>query len=93
MFYCNKIDLSEGIDRVKCKNNNECVVYHSLILIDWFEFQNSLCNVCHDLTIFCLNISDIAIIAIKNVVYCHIIHCVSKSEAIHLFQISWPEDC
>ena len=51
----------------------------------WFsnhglEFQYSLCNDCHDLSMLCLNISDIAIITIKNVDYLCIIHNISKSE-------------
>ena len=27
-----------------------------------FKFQDSVCNGCHDLTMLCLNLSDIAII-------------------------------
>ena len=30
-----------------------------------FKFQDSVCNVCHNLTIYCLNISDIAISLLK----------------------------
>ena len=32
-----------------------------------FKFQDSACNGCHDLTILCFNLSDIAIITVKNV--------------------------
>ena len=32
-----------------------------------FKFPDSVCNDCYDLTILCLNISDIAIIAVKRV--------------------------
>ena len=49
-----------------------------------FQFQNSVCNGCHDLTILSVNISDIAIIiTVKNVDYCCIIHNISKSKAIN----------
>ena len=41
---------------------------------------------------FCLNINDIAIITVKNVDYCCIIHN-SKSEAINLLENSMLEDC
>ena len=41
---------------------------------------------------FCLNINDIAIITVKNVDYCCIIHN-SKSEAINSLQNSVLEDC
>ena len=45
------------------------------------------------MTIFCLNISDIAIITVKNVDCCCIIHSTSKFEAINLLQISVLENC
>ena len=35
---------------------------------------------------FCLNISNITIITVKNVDYCRIIHNISKSEAINLLE-------
>ena len=53
-----------------------------------FEFKDSVCNGCHDLTILSVNISDIAIIAVKNVDYRCIIHKISKSEAINLLSNS-----
>ena len=63
----------------------------------WFsnhglEFQYSLCNGCHDLSMLCLNISDIAIITIKNVDYLCIIHNISKSEEINLLGNSVLKD-
>ena len=45
-----------------------------------FKFQNSICNGCHDLAMLSVNISDIAIVTVKNVVY----HC-SKFEVIKKF--------
>ena len=48
------------------------------------KFQDSVCNGCNDLTILCLNISDIAIMTVKNVSYRCIIHNISKSKAINL---------
>lgn len=52
----------------------------------WFinygcEFPTSVCNGCLDLTMLCLNHSDIAIITVKGV-DCHCINGISKSEAI-----------
>ena len=41
----------------------------------------------------CLNISDIAIITIKHVDYCCIIHYISKFEAIHLLKNSVLDHC
>ena len=40
-----------------------------------------------------VNISDIAIIPIKNVYCCCIIYNISKSEAINLLEDSLLEDC
>lgn len=58
----------------------------------WFfnhrsEFQNSVRNGCHDLTLY-LNISDIAIITVNGVDYSCIIHFIGKHEVIHLLENS-----
>ena len=57
----------------------------------WFfnhglKFQDFVCNGCHNLTMLIVNISDIAIITIKNVDYRCIIHNINKSEAINLLK-------
>ena len=57
-----------------------------------FKFQDSICNVCHDLTMLSLNIRDIAIITVQNVDYRCIIYNISKSEAINLLKNSALED-
>ena len=51
-----------------------------------FKFQDSICNVCHDLTMLSLNIRDIAIITVQNVDYRCIIYNISKFEAINLLK-------
>ena len=59
-----------------------------------FKFQDHVCNDCHDLTMLCRNISNIAIITVKNIDY----HCIisfyniNKSEAIHLLENSVVQD-
>ena len=45
-----------------------------------------------DLTILCVNTSDIAIITDKNVDYLCIVHKIRKSKAIHLSENSLLED-
>ena len=65
---------------------------HSFLLNHGFEFQYSLCNVCHNLSMLCLNISDISITTVKDVDYCCIICNNSKSEAINLVKNSVLED-
>ena len=57
-----------------------------------FEFQDSVCNVCHDLTMLSVNICDIAIINVKNIDYRCIIHNIRKSEAINLLKNSVLKD-
>ena len=43
-----------------------------------FKFQDFVCNGCHDLAMLCLNMSDMAIITVKNVDYRCIIHNISS---------------
>ena len=51
-----------------------------------FKFQDFVCNGCHDLAMLCLNMSDMAIITVKNVDYRCIIHNISKSVGINLLE-------
>ena len=47
-----------------------------------FKFRDSISNGCHDLTTLSVNISDIAIVTVKDNDYRCIIYNISKSEAI-----------
>ena len=67
MLYYDVIDLSRGIDPAKSNDNKECTVYHYSYSNDGFRFHNFVCNCCHDLTMLCLNLSDIAITTVKDV--------------------------
>ena len=84
MFYYDRIDLGKGKDVAKSNNGKECMVcQYWLSDHDQFQinkFQNSVCNGCHDLTILCLNFSDIAIVTVKNVDYRCIFYDTSKSK-------------
>ena len=57
MLYYDRIAISEGIDPAKCKNGKECIVCHYYFFNHGFDFQDSFCNGCYDLTMLCLNIS------------------------------------
>ena len=57
-----------------------------------FEFQDSVCNDCHDLTMLSVNIRDIAIITIKNVDYRCNNHNIIIFEAISLLEYYVLED-
>ena len=58
MLYYNRIDLSEGksmLQKVaKSNNSKECIVCYYWIFNHRVEFQDSVCNGCHDLTWFVL---------------------------------------
>ena len=84
MLYYDRINVSKGIDLGKSNSIKECMVCHYWFLNHRFEFQDYISNVCHDLTILCLNKGDIAIITVKNVDYRCIVNSISKSEAINL---------
>ena len=67
-------------------------ICHYFFFNHGFEFGDSICNGCHDLSTLSFNISDIAIIAVKNIDYRCIIHNISKSEAIDLLESSVLKD-
>ena len=71
---------------VKNNNSEECRICHYFFFNDEFKFQNFVGNGCHNLTMFCLNISNVAIITVTGVDYPCIIHEIAKSEAIHLLE-------
>ena len=81
MLYYDRIDISEGIDPTKSSDSKDFMFCHYWFFNHGLKFQDSICNGCHDLTIFCLNINDIAIIVVKN--RC-IIHNINKSKTINL---------
>ena len=67
-------------------NKKPCIICRYWYFKQGFKFQDSRCNGCHGVTMFCLNIGDIAIIAVKAFDYHCIVHDISKSEAIHLLK-------
>ena len=88
MLYYNRIDINEGIDL----RRKECMICHYCFFNHGFKFQDSVCNGCHDLRMLSLTISDIAMITVKDVDYCCIIHNISISEAINLLENSVVEN-
>ena len=65
MLYCNRIDISEGVDLAESDNSKEFMICHCWFFNHGFKFQDYVCNGCHDLTMLSVNISDLAIITIK----------------------------
>ena len=93
MLYYDRINISEGINLAKSNNSKECMICHYWLFNHGFKFQDSVWNGCYVFTMLSVNVSDIAIITIKNVVYRCIIHGISKSEAINLLGNSVLENC
>ena len=56
MFYCDRIDLSKGIDGTKSIDSKACIVCHYWYFNHKFKFQKSVCNGCHDLLMISPNI-------------------------------------
>ena len=69
MLYYNRIVISGGIDLAKSNNRKECMICHYWFFNDGPKFQCSVWNICYDLTLLSVNISDIATITVKNVSY------------------------
>ena len=92
MLYYDRIDINEGIDLAKNNNNKECMICHYWFFNHGFKFQDFVCNGCHNLTMLSVNISDIAIITVKNIDYRCIIHSISKTELINLVESFVLED-
>ena len=87
MQYYDKIGVSEGTDINKTSASKEHDICHYWYFLNkGFKFQSYACNRCHDLLMMSANLSDIAILKIKNVDYHCIITRITKSEAINLLQ-------
>ena len=87
ILYCDRIDISKGIDVNKTSTSKECDICHSCYFLNYsFKFQMNVCNRCHDLLMKSLNLSDITILNIKGSDYRCIISLISKNEAIKLIQ-------
>ena len=74
MLFYDRIDISEGIDLAKSNNSKEYMICLYWFFNHGFKFQDYVFNGCHDLTMFSVTISDIAIITVKNLDYRCIIY-------------------
>ena len=85
MLYCDRIDVSKGIDVNKTSALKECDVCHYWYFLNYsFKFQPNACNRCHNLLPMSINLSEIAILNIKGSDYCFIIGIISRNEDINL---------
>ena len=65
MVYYEKIDISTQTDLAISNNSKECMICHYSLFSYGFQFQDHVCNDCHDLTMLSVDISDIAIVFMK----------------------------
>ena len=87
MIYYDRIDVSEGINFNKVSVSKEFDVCHYWYFLNYsFQFQQNVCNRCHDLLMMSVTLSDIAISNIKGSDYRCIISLISKREAINLLK-------
>ena len=47
-----KVNISERIDLAKSNNSKECMICHYWFFNHEFNFQDKVCNGCHDLIQF-----------------------------------------
>ena len=79
MLYCDRIDISEGIDVSRTSVSKECSICHYHYFLDKrFKFQPDVCNVRHDVLIMSINLNDFAILSICGVHYRCIVNGISK---------------
>ena len=78
MSYIDRIDVSERIDVDKTSGI-------SYIIVLSFNQMSTIDNRCHALLMMSMNLSDIAILNMKNTHHCCLITGVSKNKAIKLF--------
>ena len=70
----------------KSNNSKKCMIYDYQLSNHGFDFQDYVCNSCHDLTKLSVNINDIPIINVKNGDYHCIIESITKSEEVNLLK-------
>ena len=92
MLYYDRNDIREGVDPTKSNKIKKSMIWHYWIFNHGFKFHDSVCNGCHGLTVLCLNKSNFAIVTVKDINYCWIIHNISKSKAIKLLKHSVLDD-
>ena len=87
MLFFDRIDVSEGTDINKISTSKECDICHYWYFLNKrSKFHPNVCNRCNDLLMMSMNLSDIAILNIKDSDYHYIISGTSKSETVNLMQ-------
>ena len=83
MLQYQKIDVSEGIDLNKTIASKECELCHYWFFKDiGFNFEEHVCNKCHDLLTMAHSLKDIAILSTKDATFRCVLMGISKNEAL-----------
>ena len=90
MLEYDRIDNSEGIDSTRNKLvSRECWMCHFCFFIDKnFNFDERLCNGCHDMNMKAISINNLAIVYVKGSAYRIIFAFMKRSDAINLIKNS-----
>ena len=83
MMQYNKIDISDRIDVNKTSASKKCGLCHYWLFKDiGFEFEEHVCNECHDLLTVTNSLKDIAIVSTKGATFRWILMGINKNEAL-----------
>ena len=84
-----RIDVSEGIDINKSNESNQCMLCHYWYFKDiGYEYEQHVCNGCHDLSMMVYDLDDFMILNIKGVYYRCFVFNMSKNDSIKLLKTS-----
>ena len=93
MIQYERIDASEGIDINKTNKSKECMICHYWYFKDIdYEYEQYVCNGCHDLSMMVYNLDDFMILNIKGVDYRCFVFIMSISHAVELLNNSPLDD-
>ena len=83
MLRYQKIDVSEGIDVNKTSASKECELCQYWLFKDIeFEFEEHVCNGCHDLLKIAHSLKNVAIMSARVVTFRYILMDISKNNAL-----------
>ena len=87
ILYHNRIDASKVINFYKTNEWKDWDIFHYWCFLNKrLKFQQNVCNGCHGSSMMSMNLSDIAILNIKNANYFCIINGIRKCKAINVMQ-------
>ena len=90
MLEYDRIDVSEGIDNTRNKLvSKECCLCCFWSFIDKnFNYDNHLCNGCHDMNMKAVSMYNLAIVYVNGIAYRINITFMTKDETINLIKNS-----